>query len=133
MAVETERGLLAPVVKGADTKGVLRVADELAAMVDRARLGTSKPEDLEGGSFTITNLGMHEIDVFTPIINPPQCAVLGVGRICPRPAVRGDGLCIRKTVWLSLTFDHRMVDGAPAAQFLRCVKQYVEQPADVLG
>jgi pyruvate dehydrogenase E2 component (dihydrolipoamide acetyltransferase) len=133
VAVETERGLLAPVVKGADTKGVLRVADELAAMVDRARLGTSKPEDLEGGSFTITNLGMHEIDVFTPIINPPQCAVLGVGRICPRPAVRGDGLCIRKTVWLSLTFDHRMVDGAPAAQFLRCVKQYVEQPADVLG
>ena len=126
-------GCLTPVLRKADTKGVIRVADELAELVGRARLGKSQPEDLEGGTFTITNLGMHEIDAFTPIINPPQCAVLGVGRVFPRPAVRGDGLCVRKTVWLSLTFDHRMVDGAPAARFLQCVKQYVEQPGDILG
>jgi pyruvate dehydrogenase E2 component (dihydrolipoamide acetyltransferase) len=132
VAVDTERGLLTPVLRKADTKGVIQVADELAELVGRARLGKSQPEDLEGGTFTITNLGMHEIDAFTPIINPPQCAVLGVGRVCPRPVVRADGLCIRKTVWLSLTFDHRMVDGAPAARFLQCVKQYVEQPGDIL-
>ena len=132
VAVDTERGLLTPVVRKADTKGILQVAGELAELAGRARLGKSQPEDLEGGTFTITNLGMHEIDAFAPIINPPQCAVLGVGRICPRPAVRGDGLCIRMTVWLSLTFDHRMVDGAPAARFLQCVKQYVEQPGNIL-
>src|SRR4030042_7115808 len=111
----------------------LQIADELATLVGRARAGKSQPEDLEGGTFTITNLGMHEIDAFTPIINPPQCAVLGVGRICPRPAVRGGSLSIRKTVWLSLTFDHRMVDGAPAARFLQCVKQYLEKPEDQLA
>jgi len=133
VAVETERGLLAPVVRRADTKGVLQIADELATLVSRARVGKSQPDDLEGGTFTITNLGMHEIDVFTPIINPPQCGVLGVGRIRPRAVVRGDGVCIRRTVWLSLTFDHRMVDGAPAARFLRCIKQHVEQPGDQLG
>jgi len=132
VAVNTERGLLTPVVRKADTKGIFQVADELAELVGRARLGKSQPEDLEGGTFTITNLGMHEIDAFTPIINPPQCAVLGVGRVCPRPVVRGDGLCIRKTVWLSLTFDHRMVDGAPAARFLQCVKHCFEQPGDIL-
>jgi len=132
VAVDTERGLLTPVVRKADTKGIFQVAGELAELAGRARLGKSQPEDLEGGTFTITNLGMHEIDAFTPIINPPQCAVLGVGRICTRPAVRGDGLCIRKTVWLSLTFDHRMVDGAPAARFLQCVRQYVEQPGGIL-
>ena len=132
VAVDTERGLLTPVVRKADTKGILQVADELGEMVGRARLGKSKPEDLEGGTFTITNLGMHQIDVFTPIINPPQCAVLGMGRICPRPVVRGDSLCIRMTVWLSLTFDHRMVDGAPAARFLQCVKHCFEQPGDIL-
>jgi pyruvate dehydrogenase E2 component (dihydrolipoamide acetyltransferase) len=133
VAVETDRGLLTTVVKKADTKAVLQIADELAALVARARSGKSHPEDLEGGTFTLTNLGMHEIDVFTPIINPPQCGVLGVGRICPRPVVRGDSVCIRRMVWLSLTFDHRMVDGAPAARFLQCVKKYVEDPDDRLG
>ncbi len=133
VAVDTLRGLLSPVVKGADTKSILQIADELAAMVGRARSGKSQPEDLEGGTFTLTNLGMHEIDAFTPIINPPQCAVLGVGRILPRPVVTGDSLVVRKTVWLSLTFDHRMVDGAPAARFLRRVKQFIEKPEDNLG
>jgi len=133
VAVDTQRGLLSPVVKRADTKSILQIADELATLVGRARSGKSQPEDLEGGTFTITNLGMHEIDAFTPIINPPQCGVLGVGRICPRPVVTGDSLAIRQTVWLSLTFDHRMVDGAPAARFLQCVKQFVENPEEQLG
>jgi pyruvate dehydrogenase E2 component (dihydrolipoamide acetyltransferase) len=133
VAVATERGLLAPVVRRADTKGVLQIADELAALVIRARLGKSEPADLQGGTFTITNLGTHDIDAFTPIINPPQCGILGVGRIWPRPVARGDVVVIRKTVWLSLTFDHRIVDGAPAARFLQCVKQFIEEPADKLG
>jgi pyruvate dehydrogenase E2 component (dihydrolipoamide acetyltransferase) len=133
IAVDTPRGLLSPVVKHADAKNILEIADELAALVDRARSGRSQPDDLEGGTFTITNLGMHEIDAFTPIISPPQCAVLGVGRICPRAVVKGDSLVVRQTVWLSLTFDHRIVDGAPAARFLQRIKQFVERPEGDVG
>jgi pyruvate dehydrogenase E2 component (dihydrolipoamide acetyltransferase) len=133
VAVETERGLFAPVIGRADTKGIHQIADELEALVVRARLGKSEPADLQGGTFTITNLGMHEIDAFTPIINPPQCGVLGVGRIWPRPVAQGDVVVVRKMVWLSLTFDHRIVDGAPAARFLRRVKEYIEDPEGKLG
>lgn len=89
------------------------------------------PDDLRGSTFTITNLGMYDIDAFTPIINLPECAILGVGRIVARPVVLGEGaeeVAVRKMMALSLTFDHRLVDGAPAARFLRQVKRWVEQP-----
>ena len=128
LAVDTERGLLVPVIRNADRRGVVGIATEVRELVQRARAGKSLPDDLSGGTFTITNLGMFEIDAFTPIINLPECAILGVGRIVSQPAVVGDKILPRQTVWLSLTFDHRLVDGAPAARFLRLVKRYVESP-----
>jgi pyruvate dehydrogenase E2 component (dihydrolipoamide acetyltransferase) len=128
LAVDTERGLLVPVVRDADGKGVGEIAREVRELVARARAGQAGPDDLSGGTFTITNLGMHEIDAFTPIINAPETAILGVGRIKPRPAVVDGTICARQMLWLSLTFDHRIVDGAPAARFLQRIKQLVEEP-----
>jgi pyruvate dehydrogenase E2 component (dihydrolipoamide acetyltransferase) len=88
---------------------------------------------MQGGSFTVTNLGAYGIDSFTPIINHPECAILGVGRIAKRPAVVGDAIVARDTVTLSLTFDHRIVDGAPAARFLQTLAQMIENPAPWLA
>ncbi len=128
LAVDTERGLLVPVVRDADTKGLAQLAQETSALVARAQAGQSTPEELSGGTFTLTNLGMLGIDAFTPIINLPQCAILGVGRINRQPAVIGDTIVVRQMVWLSLSFDHRLVDGAPAARFLRRIVQLTEGP-----
>jgi len=128
LAVDTDRGLLVPVIRDADRKGVAEIARELRDLVERARAGKALPDELSGSTFTITNLGMHEIDGFTPIINLPEAAILGVGRIKARPAVVDGEICVRQTVWLSLTFDHRLVDGAPAARFLQRIKQLIEEP-----
>jgi pyruvate dehydrogenase E2 component (dihydrolipoamide acetyltransferase) len=128
LAVDTERGLLVPVIRDADAKGIAAIGREVRGVVERARSGAAAPDELTGSTFTITNLGMHEIDAFTPIINLPETAILGVGRIKPTAVVVDDAVVVRKTVWLSLTFDHRLVDGAPAARFLQRVKQLVEEP-----
>jgi pyruvate dehydrogenase E2 component (dihydrolipoamide acetyltransferase) len=133
MAVDTERGLLVPVIRNAGQKGLRAFGTEFRTLVDRARAGRSLPDDLSGGTFTITNLGMYEIDAFTPIINLPEAAILGVGRIQPKPVVR-DGEIVARQMWtLSLVFDHRLVDGAPAARFLQRIKQLVENPFLLLG
>jgi pyruvate dehydrogenase E2 component (dihydrolipoamide acetyltransferase) len=128
MAVDTERGLLVTVVREADTKGLQQFGAEFRAMVDRARAGKSGPEDLTGGTFTITNLGMHRVDAFTPVINLPEAAILGVGRIVAKPVVRGEEIVVRKMMTLSLVFDHRLADGAPAARFLDYVCELIEEP-----
>ena len=128
VAVDTERGLLAPVVRGVDGKGLAQLAAETAALTDRARSGRCTPDELAGSTFTLTNLGMYGIDAFTPIINLPECAILGVGRIKMQPVWAGDHVEPREMVWLSLTFDHRLVDGGPAARFLQRVTQLVEKP-----
>jgi pyruvate dehydrogenase E2 component (dihydrolipoamide acetyltransferase) len=128
LAVDTDRGLLVPVIRNADRKGVAKIAREVRELVERARAGKALPDELSGSTFTITNLGMHEIDAFTPIINLPETAILGVGRIKARPAVVKGELCIRQTIWLSLTFDHRLVDGGPAARFLQYIKKLIEDP-----
>ena len=128
VAVDTERGLVAPVVRNADRKRLLPIAQERAELTQRALNGSITPEELSGGTFTITNLGPLGIDAFTPIINPPQAAILGVGRIHPGPAVHGGELCIRQLMYLSLTFDHCIVDGAPAARFLQDVVRMIEKP-----
>jgi len=91
-------------------------------------LGKSLPDDLSGGTFTITNLGMYGVDEFTPIINLPEVAILGVGRIRPDPAVVNGQLAIRQLMRLSMTFDHRIVDGGPAARFLQGISRYIESP-----
>jgi pyruvate dehydrogenase E2 component (dihydrolipoamide acetyltransferase) len=131
VAVDTERGLLVPVLRDAQTKSLRQVAAESAALIEQARAGKIAPDNLQGGTFTITNLGMYDIDAFTPIINLPECAILGVGRIVPKQVVvdaDAERVAIRHMMFLSLTFDHRLVDGAPAARFLQRVKQFVERP-----
>ena len=131
IAVDTERGLLVPVLGDVQDKSLRQIAGESAALIEKARSGRIAPDELRGGTFTITNLGMYEIDAFTPIINLPECAILGVGRIVPKQVVVDAGaerVAIRNMMFLSLTFDHRLVDGAPAARFLQRVKQYVEKP-----
>ena len=128
VAVDAERGLLAPVVRGVDRKGLAQLAGETTALAKRARAGKCTPDELTGSTFTLTNLGMFGIDAFTPIINLPECAILGVGRIKTQPVWAGDHVEPREMVWLSLTFDHRLVDGGPAARFLQRVAQLVEKP-----
>jgi pyruvate dehydrogenase E2 component (dihydrolipoamide acetyltransferase) len=128
LAVDAERGLLVPVVRDVDGKRLLQLSEETQSLVDRARAGQCTPDELSGGTFTLTNLGMFGIDVFTPLINLPECAVLGVGRIKRQPVMMGDEIVGRDMVWLSLTFDHRLVDGGPAARFLQRVVQLMERP-----
>jgi pyruvate dehydrogenase E2 component (dihydrolipoamide acetyltransferase) len=128
LAVDSDRGLLVPVVRDVDSKGLLQLAEETRAVVGRALTGKSSPDELTGGTFTLTNLGMYGIDAFTPIINLPECAILGVGRIARQPVAMGDSVVLRHMVWLSLSFDHRLVDGGPAAHFLQRVVQLVEGP-----
>jgi pyruvate dehydrogenase E2 component (dihydrolipoamide acetyltransferase) len=133
MAVDVERGLLVPVLHNADRMGLREFGAQFRELVRRAREGKSLPDDLSGGTFTITNLGMFGVDAFTPIINLPELAILGVGRIQPKPVVRDGEVVVRQMVSLSLTFDHRLVDGAPAARFLQRIKQMVENPFLLLG
>jgi pyruvate dehydrogenase E2 component (dihydrolipoamide acetyltransferase) len=128
IAVDTERGLLTPVVRDADRKGLLALAEERRALVDRTLDGSISPDELGGGTFTITNLGTLGVDAFTPIINPPQSAILGVGRIRTAAGVCDGQLCVRQFMFLSLTFDHRVIDGAPAARFLNDVVRMIEKP-----
>lgn len=128
VAVDTERGLVVPVVRDVQSKSLRVLAQEMDDLLSRASQGKALPDELTGGTFTLTNLGMYEIDAFTPIINPPECAVLGIGQLVQKVVVVGREQAIRTRVALSLTFDHRLVDGAPAARFLQRVKQLVEQP-----
>ena len=128
LAVDTERGLLVPVVRDVDTKRLAQLAQETKDLSERARTAKLTSDELHGGTFTLTNLGMFGIDAFTPIINLPEAAILGVGRIKVRPVVQDDEVVIRQMVWLSLAFDHRLVDGGPAARFLQRVVQLVEHP-----
>ncbi len=131
IAVDTPRGLIAPVVRDAANKSVSEIAKDTKRLIAGARDGTTQPKDLDGGTFTITNLGMFEIDAFTPMVNLPQCAILGLGRIIAKPVVvdaTTDQVAVRRMLSLSLTFDHRLVDGAPAARFLQRIKHLVERP-----
>jgi pyruvate dehydrogenase E2 component (dihydrolipoamide acetyltransferase) len=131
LAVDTERGLLVPVIRDAQAKSIRQIAQTSADLAERARAGKLTPDEMQGSTFSITNLGMYEIDAFTPIINLPECAILGVGRIVPKQVVidvESEQVAIRHMLFLSLTFDHRLVDGAPAARFLQRIKQFIEQP-----
>jgi pyruvate dehydrogenase E2 component (dihydrolipoamide acetyltransferase) len=128
LAVDSDRGLLVPVMRDVDRKGLGQLEGEIRSLSERARAGQSSPEELVGGSFTLTNLGMFGIDSFTPIINLPECAILGVGRIKTQPAFAGDRVVARQMMWLSLSFDHRLVDGAAAARFMQRVVQLIDHP-----
>jgi pyruvate dehydrogenase E2 component (dihydrolipoamide acetyltransferase) len=119
VAVALEDGLIVPVVRDAGGRPLGELARDRADLAARAQAGTLTLDELEGGTFTISNLGSFGADAFTPIVNPPQCAILGVGRIVDKPVAVAGEVQVRPVTWLSLTFDHRIVDGAPAARFLQ--------------
>jgi pyruvate dehydrogenase E2 component (dihydrolipoamide acetyltransferase) len=121
IAVALEEGLIVPVIRDAESKALREIALESRALGEKARSGHLKLEDVTGGSFTVTNLGTWGIDAFTPILNPGETGILGVGRIIDKPAVYRGEIVRRAMMFLSLTFDHRVVDGAPAAEFLQSV------------
>ncbi len=126
MAVDTEKGLVSPVLRKADEKSLVELAREARLLVEKARTGKLEFRDLEGGTFSVSNLGAYDIEWFTPVLNPPQIAIIGIGTIKERPVVIDGGLHIKPTVKLTLVFDHRAVDGAPAAAFLKALKDYLE-------
>lgn len=128
VAVALEGGLIVPVIRGANKLGLQELAQEAKRLAQRARDNVLSVDEVTGGTFTITNLGMYDVDGFTPIINPPEVAILGVGRIVEKPALYRGEISKRLMMTLSLTFDHRVVDGAPAADFLRTVKSILESP-----
>ena len=127
-AVATEAGLVAPVVRDADRKGLTELAAEVRDLVGRARLGRLRPEELEGGTFTLTNLGMYGIDALYAIINPPQAGILGLGAAEPRPVAVAGSVVVATMLTCTLSADHRVLDGATAARFLTAFKGLLEQP-----
>jgi pyruvate dehydrogenase E2 component (dihydrolipoamide acetyltransferase) len=126
VAVDSDRGLVVPVIKRADQISLQVFGSQFRTLVDRAVSGRPSPGDLQGGTFTITNLGGFEVDAFTPVINLPEVAILGIGRIHEKAVPIEGNIEVRKMVTLSLVFDHRLVDGAPAARFLQQIKQTIE-------
>ncbi|MFD5080607.1 dihydrolipoamide acetyltransferase family protein [Streptomyces sp. NPDC058371] len=131
-AAQTERGLVVPVVRDAHARATESLGAEFARLTEAARTGTLTPGELTGGTFTLNNYGVFGVDGSTPIINHPEAAMLGVGRIVPKPWVHAGELAVRQVVQLSLTFDHRVCDGGTAGGFLRHVADCVEQPAVLL-
>jgi pyruvate dehydrogenase E2 component (dihydrolipoamide acetyltransferase) len=129
IAVAAPSGLVVPVIRNADRKSVLEIAADRADLVTRARAGKLQLVDLEGGTFTISNLGMYGIEQFVAVLNPPQVAILAVGSIEDRAVVAEGGLAIAPTMTMTLTCDHRAIDGSEGAEFLRTVKALVENPA----
>ena len=134
VAVNLDEGLIVPVIADADRKDLGQIARESRELAEKARAVPMRlsPDEVNNGTFTITNLGTTGIDLFTPIINPPQVAILGVGMVQRRPVVVGDALAIRPSVYLCLVFDHRAVDGVPAANFLQELQRLFEKPQEFL-
>jgi pyruvate dehydrogenase E2 component (dihydrolipoamide acetyltransferase) len=129
LAVAAPSGLVVPVIRDADRKSVQQIANGRADVVARAREGKLQLADLEGGTFTISNLGMYGIEQFVAVLNPPQVAILAVGSIDERPAASDGELVLAPTMTLTLTCDHRAIDGSEGAEFLATVKSFVESPA----
>jgi pyruvate dehydrogenase E2 component (dihydrolipoamide acetyltransferase) len=129
IAVAAPQGLVVPVVQSVERLSLAEVGVARAAVVGRARENKLTAQDLEGGTFTISNLGMYGIEQFVAVLNPPQAAILAVGATVDTPVVRAGGVEVRPMMTLTLTVDHRAVDGAEGADFLRTVKQFLEEPA----
>ena len=132
VAVALDQGLIVPVVHDADKRGVLDVARETKRLIDAARAGKLKPEEFQGGTFSISNLGMYDIESFTAVINPPESAILAVGAIVPTPVVHDGQIVVREMMKMTLSIDHRALDGASAARFLQDLKRLLEQPLGML-
>lgn len=131
VAVALDDGLVVPVVRNAATKSLEQLDGEIADLADRARTARLTEDERRGAVFSVTNLGAYRIDAFTPLLDPPQAAILGLGRARRRPAVVDGTIAVRTLVVLSLTFDHRVLDGAPAAAFLDAVITALEDPGQL--
>jgi pyruvate dehydrogenase E2 component (dihydrolipoamide acetyltransferase) len=131
IAVDTEAGLLVPVIRDVPSLPLKQLARTARDLIERARAGKLNADEMRGGTFTVTNLGSFGIDAFTPILNDGQSGILGIGRIKREPAVVGDQVVPRDRITLSLTFDHRVVDGAPAARFLQALCALIEKPHEM--
>ena len=128
-AVATDEGLLVPVVKNADVKSLFEIAEEVNILIEKAKNRKLTAEELKSGTFTITNLGVLGIEEFKAIINPPQAGILAIGKIMNMPVAEERVITIKPVVKLTLSFDHRVVDGAPAAKFLMKIKELLENPS----
>jgi pyruvate dehydrogenase E2 component (dihydrolipoamide acetyltransferase) len=133
IAVATDAGLLVPTLRNADRLALADLSLRARDLAERARSRRLRPDELEGGTFTISNIGMYGVTGFTPIINQPQVGILGIGAIEERLALDGNGApVVRKALHLSFTFDHRALDGAESATFLKAVKTLIETPLLIL-
>jgi pyruvate dehydrogenase E2 component (dihydrolipoamide acetyltransferase) len=128
VAMESEDALLVPVIRNPDFKFLTEINQELNELIIKTRENKLLPDDLANGTFTISNLGFADVDFFTPILRPPESAILGVGRIVRKPGIKNDHIMPEDRMGLSLTFDHRIIDGAPGARFLKTVKEILEDP-----
>jgi pyruvate dehydrogenase E2 component (dihydrolipoamide acetyltransferase) len=132
VAIALEQGLIVPVVHSAALRSILEIARETQRLVEAARTGKLRPEELSGGTFTVSNLGMFDVESFTAIINPPESAILAIGAITPTPAVVDGQIVVRDRMKVTLSSDHRAIDGAIAARFLQEVKRLLEEPLGLL-
>jgi len=131
-AVAVEDGLIVPVIKFADQKSLSQIAEEAGTLIDKARNKKIQPQEFTGNTFTISNLGMMDIDEFTAIINPPDACILAVGKIAPTPVVENGEIVVRQLLKLTLSCDHRVVDGAVGARFMQTLKAHLENPVTML-
>jgi pyruvate dehydrogenase E2 component (dihydrolipoamide acetyltransferase) len=131
MAVALDNGLMVPVIRHTDRLRLDGIAGETKRLAEAARSGKISPDDLAGGTFSVTSLGMYGVDAFTPVINPPNAAILGVGRIRDEVVWAGEGIRRARVMTLSLTWDHRVIDGAPAAEFCRAIAANLEDPTTI--
>jgi len=129
VAVAVEGGLITPVIRNAQTKGLVQISGEMKELAKKARDGKLQPQEFDGGTFTVSNLGMFGIDHFSAIINPPQGAILAIGQSTEKPVVKDGQLTTATVMTLTLSIDHRAIDGAVGAEFLQVIKSYLEDPA----
>jgi len=132
MAVALEQGLIVPVIHNADRISILDIARESQRLAEAARTGKLRPEEFSGGTFTVSNLGMFDVESFTAVINPPESAILAIGSITPTPVVSDGQVVVRDRMKVTLSSDHRAIDGATAARFLQEVKRLLEEPFGLL-
>jgi pyruvate dehydrogenase E2 component (dihydrolipoamide acetyltransferase) len=132
MAVAVEDGLITPVIKDADRKTLGEIGAEARELAQKARNRRLKPEEYTGSTFSVSNLGMLDIDQFTAVINPPEAAILAVGTIAPQPVVHEGQVVVRRRLRLTMSCDHRVIDGATGAEFLKTLKQMLENPLAML-
>lgn len=131
VAINTDQGLIAPVIRNADKLSLQEINSMIDDLASKAKENKLAIENLTGGTFTVTNLGAYDVESFAPVINPPQCAILGLGRIGYKPSTHGKDVIARPSTLLTLVFDHRIIDGVPAAKFLRDVKRHLEEPEEL--